>query len=195
MGAFLIIIPEATMVALERRDPITHDDYADYSEAEDPHLVTQETVSVTDSVDLLIERCPLLFNPHVVEGEEHDNGEAEEGSDEYDYEYEFDTDDVSYIEYDIALKDTSGGSPEGGRSTPKTPVPRRRIRLPSSLAAADDRFHDDDAYGDYLFDDDSDGDDDGKDANVPSQSSPSRPSSTQEARLLDDSRQQQIVAE
>ncbi|KAL3936306.1 MAG: hypothetical protein SGBAC_008355 [Bacillariaceae sp.] len=188
MGAFLIIIPQTTMLALERRDLITHDDDPDYSEAEDP-LLTQESASVTDSVDLLIERCPLLFNPHIFEGEEHDKEEAEEVSDEYADEYDFDTDDVSFIEYDIALKDTSS-SPEG-RSTPRTLAPRRRMRLPSSLAAAEDRFHDD-ACGDSLFGDDGDGDD-GKDANVSSQSSP-RPSSTQEVRLLD-SRQQQLVAE
>ncbi|KAL3936307.1 MAG: hypothetical protein SGBAC_008356 [Bacillariaceae sp.] len=143
MGAFVIIIPRS-ILTLNQEDSIIHEDYDDDENPLFPAMVEQDTSSVTDSVDLLIERCPLLFTPHI-EGDD----EAEEGSDsKYDV-----NDDNSYIEFDVPLNDNSieeKGAPS------RTAVPRRRRRFPSALDYdASDRVCHDGTYedcGDFPFD-------------------------------------------
>lgn len=166
MGAFVIIIPKS-ILTLNREDPIINEDYDDDENPLFPAMVEQDTYSVTDSVDLLIERCPLLFTPH----NEGDDEEAEEEGSDSEYDV---NDDASYVEFDVPLNDSST---EEKRTPSRTAVPRRRRRFPSALDDAsfvgglqvldpelgDDRVcHDGtcEDFGDFSFDHEDDDDED-----------------------------------
>mmetsp|Transcript_8981 Transcript_8981/g.21353 ORF Transcript_8981/g.21353 Transcript_8981/m.21353 type:complete len:193 (+) Transcript_8981:167-745(+) len=167
MGVFVIIPESFLTLSEEQEDHIATTNGDDYdSFVENPSslpLVEGETSSVTDSVELLIERCPLLFNPRV-EGDNDDQEEEEEEGSQTDIGADY----LSHTEFHIPLND----SPERSGTVSKTPpVPRRRRRFSSSFL--DDSFglldtedklydHDDthDDFGDYAFDHHDDDDED-----------------------------------
>ncbi|CAJ1943515.1 unnamed protein product [Cylindrotheca closterium] len=177
----VVIIPESLIktILLEDGEDIMTDD-GDGSETNmnihhNPALTTRraETSSVTDSVELLIERRPLLFNPphpdDTVDGKNYDEYDFEEGGSDYDENDDDDYfDDYSDTEYNMPLNDSFEQEQEGrtttaSRTTDPSIIRRQSSSIASSelLLDAEGRFHDGETpsrgidFGDdYPLDDD-----------------------------------------